>query len=104
MTGPVSIDSNVLVYWLDASEPDKQRQAQTWLQHLWSSRVGRLSYQVLLEFYVIVTQKIDLPVSHGEARTVARTLFSWDPVITDQRTIAGAWAVQDRYQPRGGIP
>ncbi len=98
MTAPVFVDSNVLVYWLDASEPEKQRVAQTWLQYLWPNRAGRLSYQVLLEFYVIVTQKIDFPLSHDEARTVARTLFAWDPVVTDRQTIAGAWAVQDRYR------
>lgn len=98
MTGPVFVDSNVLVYWLDASEPDKQRDAQAWLRHLWSSRAGRLSYQVLLELYVIVTKKIDFPLSYDEARTVARTLVAWDPVLTDRQTIAGAWAVQDRYK------
>ena len=25
MTAPVFVDSNVLVYWLDVTEPDKQR-------------------------------------------------------------------------------
>ncbi len=41
MAGPVFVDSNVLVYWLDASEPEKQRHAQTWLQYLWPNRSGR---------------------------------------------------------------
>jgi len=98
MTDLVFVDSNVLVYSLDASEPEKQRHAESWLQHLWSNRVGRLSYQVLLEFYVIVTKKIDVTLSHEEARIVVRSLLAWDPVLTDHRTIAGAWAVQDRYQ------
>ena len=31
MTAPVFVDSNVLVYWLDATEPDKQRDADAWL-------------------------------------------------------------------------
>lgn len=98
MTGLGFVDSNVLVYWLDVSEPEKQRHAETWLQHLWATRTGRLSFQVLLEFYVIVTQKIDITLSREEARTVARTLVAWDPVLTDHRTITGAWAIQDRYQ------
>lgn len=97
MTDLVFVDSNVLVYSLDASEPEKQKHAESWLRHLWSNRVGRLSFQVLVEFYVISTQKIEIPLSREEARTVERSLFSWDPVLTDDRTISGAWAVQDRF-------
>ncbi|HXU29917.1 MAG TPA: PIN domain-containing protein [Thermoanaerobaculia bacterium] len=97
MTDLVFVDSNVLVYSLDVSEPEKQRHAESWLWYLWSNRVGRLSFQVLLEFYVIATKKIDVPLSHEEARTVARSLLSWDPVITDDRTISGAWVIQDRF-------
>lgn len=98
MTAPVFVDSNVLVYWLDVTEPDKQRDAEGWLKHLWTHRAGRISYQILLEFYVIVTQKIDRPLDHEEARTVVRTFLAWRPVETNHQTIAGAWAVQDRYR------
>jgi len=33
----------VLVYARDASEPDKQQRAQTWMAALWESRAGRTS-------------------------------------------------------------
>ncbi len=89
MTAPVFVDSNVLIYWLDATEPDKQRIAEAWLRHLWSNRLGRISFQVLLEFYVIVTQKLKPSLSREEARTVVRTLHAWNPIVTDQRTIEG---------------
>ena len=57
MTGTVFVDTNVLVYSRDVSEAQKQKQAMAWMTHLWAERCGRLSYQVLNEFYVTVTQK-----------------------------------------------
>ena len=39
----VFVDTNVLVYARDASEPDKQQRAQTWMAALWESRAGRTS-------------------------------------------------------------
>ena len=50
MAAKVFVDTNVLVYSRDASEPPKQAQAMDWLRHLWNTRTGRLSYQVLQEF------------------------------------------------------
>lgn len=52
------VDTNVLVYARDISEPEKQRRASEWLAHLWRSREGRLSVQVLQEYYVTLTQKL----------------------------------------------
>jgi len=45
MTEPVFVDTNVLVYNRDASEPEKGRQAHAWIEHLWRTRNGRLSFQ-----------------------------------------------------------
>lgn len=98
MTELVFVDTNVLVYWLDSADATKQQAASTWLQELWSRRAGRLSFQVLLEFYVTVTQKLATQVEAQEARAITQSLLAWDPLVTDRRTIAGAWALQDRYQ------
>ncbi|MCB1057869.1 MAG: PIN domain-containing protein [Acidobacteria bacterium] len=98
MTDLVFVDTNVFVYWLDSSEPAKQARAAAWLRELWSDRSGRLSYQVLLEFYVTVTRKLARPLEAQEARSVCRSLLAWDPTITEERTLAAAWALQDRYQ------
>ena len=46
MSVKVFVDTNVLVYSRDASEPEKQRQAMVWMKHLWASRTGQLSFQV----------------------------------------------------------
>ncbi len=49
MSARVFVDTNVLVYERDASEPRKQRRARAWMRRLWQRRAGRLSYQVLHE-------------------------------------------------------
>ena len=43
MTGTVFVDTNVLVYRKDASEPEKQSRAQEWMTHLWNEHAGRVS-------------------------------------------------------------
>jgi hypothetical protein len=55
MTDKVSVDTNVLVYSRDASEPPKQKQAMAWMARLWKEKIGRLSFQVLNEFYPFQT-------------------------------------------------
>ena len=51
---PVFVDSNVFLYALDDADPDKHQIARTWRAELWKSRRGRVSFQVLGEFYVNV--------------------------------------------------
>src|SRR5262245_42943325 len=54
----VFVDTNVLVYARDARYPDKQQRAEDWMARLWRQRTGRLSVQVLQEYYVSVTQRL----------------------------------------------
>ena len=98
MAGEVFVDTNVLVYSRDASEPDKQRRAKAWMAHLWAGRHGRLSYQVLQEFYVTVTERLDPGLDREGARVEVRNLLAWRPVVVDTRVIEAAWQVQDRYR------
>lgn len=94
---PVFVDSNVFVYSRDASEPEKQPLARRWLEGLWASRRGRVSVQVLEEFYVTVTQKLEPGLSAQEARTDVRALDAWNPLTIDHSLLPGAWKIEDRY-------
>jgi predicted nucleic acid-binding protein len=67
MSGTVFVDTNVLVYVRDRTDEEKQRRAAEWMAALWDSRLGRLSIQVLQEYYITLTQKLDPP------RTVEET-------------------------------
>ena len=80
MTGAVFVDTNVLVYGRDASEPEKQQRAMAWMTHLWESQRGRLSVQVLQEFYVSVTRKLPRPLPPGRAREIIREYLAWTVV------------------------
>ncbi len=98
MTARVFVDTNVLVYQLDSREPAKQTRAEDWLRHLWASRSGRISLQVLQELYVTVTRKLDPGLDKETAREVVRALWAWEPVALDQRCFETAWDLQDRFR------
>jgi predicted nucleic acid-binding protein len=98
MADKVFVDTNVLVYSRDASESEKQVQAMAWMAHLWKTETGRLSFQVLQEFYVTVTEKLKPGLDSGEARRDVRSLMAWHPILLDGRTLEGAWLIQDQYK------
>jgi predicted nucleic acid-binding protein len=98
MADETFVDTNVLVYSRDASEPDKHRRAAAWIAHLWSTRQGRLSYQVLQEFYVTVTEKLDPGLDRESAQQDVRSLLAWRPVAVDGRVLEGAWRIQERHR------
>lgn len=78
MSARIFVDTNVLVYAYDRSEPQKQRQALEVLDRLAVSRVGVISTQVLAEFFVSVTRKIVTPLSVSEAYVrVKNYLQAW---------------------------
>ena len=96
-TGAVFVDSNVLIYGRDFSHPDKQRRASVWMAELWRSKRGRLSFQVLTEFYVNVTRKLRPGLDEETARQDVRALLTWKPIGLNQRVLEQAWHTQERY-------
>lgn len=94
---PVFVDTNLLVYRFDTTEPEKQARAEVWHEHLWRSRAGRLSIQVLQELYSSLTRKLDTPMEPAEARTAVRALHVWNPVPVTRPMIEGAWRLEDSY-------
>ena len=98
MTAKVFVDTNVLVYSRDASEPQKQELAMAWMAHLWSTRTGKLSYQVLQEFYLTVTAKLQPGLDTENARKDVRSLLAWQPIGVTEHVLENAWLVQDSCQ------
>lgn len=96
MSAPVFVDTNVLIYALDEASPKKQEAARAWRAELWKSRRGRISFQVLQEFYVKVTR--NRPSARQQARSEVRDLLAWRPVAADDAILEQAWKIQDRYQ------
>jgi predicted nucleic acid-binding protein len=98
MAGETFVDTNVLVYSRDVTEGEKHRKARAWMAHLWTTRQGRLSYQVLQEFYVTVTEKLDPGLDRESAQRDVRSFLPWQPIALDARVIEGAWRVQEHYR------
>lgn len=97
MIAPVFVDTNVLVYARDRSAGDKHERARAWMAHLWQSRRGRISFQVLDEYYAVVTRKLRPGLSQEEARSDVRDLLTWQPQPVDGDAVETAWAVEDRF-------
>lgn len=79
MSGRTFLDTNVLVYAIDASEPVKRDIARNVLA---SNSYGEfvLSAQVLSEFYVTVTRKLARPLAESDAAE-ALERFGGRPMI-----------------------
>ena len=92
---PVFVDTNVLVYARDSSERAKHVRAQEWVRALWETRAGRLSAQVLHEYYVTVTRKLVPGLPIDDARRDVRDLSQWRPLSLEESILEQAWAEQD---------
>jgi predicted nucleic acid-binding protein len=95
MRGPVFVDTNVLVYVRDATDPSKQARAAEWMAWLWASRQGRLSLQVLQEYYVTVTRKLRPGMDPEDARDDVSALRAWRPLAPDGDLLDEAWRLED---------
>ena len=66
MTVSIFVDTTILLYARDASEPEKQPLAAAWLEALWDRQCGRLSFQVLEECYTRLARKMEDDVNPVE--------------------------------------
>jgi predicted nucleic acid-binding protein len=97
MTARVFVDTNVLVYARDRTDEEKHRRAMAWVAALWQERAGRLSWQVVQEYYVTVTRKLDPPRDRSDAREDVTSLVTWRPIPIGLPTIDVAWGIEDRF-------
>jgi len=93
----VFVDTNVLVYTRDAGQPRKQQRAREWMDRLWETADGRLSTQVLNEYYVTVTRKLRPGRPTGDARADVRDLLTWRPLTIGEDLVTQAWTIEDRF-------
>ena len=95
---PLFVDTNVLVYARDASEGGKHERALEWIRHLWNDRSGRVSVQVLEEYFVTVTRKLSPGMPVADARADVRNLFAWRPLPLGPEILENAWEVETRFK------
>ena len=96
MTAAVFVDSHVSLYAMDEGDKSKQEGARNWRSALWTSRLGRLSFQVLGEFQVNAMRL--RPSARDVARAEIVDLLAWNPVVADAALSQRGWELQDRYR------
>ena len=91
------VDTNVLVYAYDRSEPVKQKRALEILDALAKAEIGVLSAQVLSEFFNSVTRKIVSPLSVADAyERVKNYVAAWTILdLTELVVLEAARGVRD---------
>lgn len=78
MVDSILVDTNVLLYAYDLSDPAKQRRAMETLDRLANRRIGVLTPQILGEFFVNATRKLDPPLPFPDAyESIQNYLLAW---------------------------
>ena len=97
MSAKFFVDTNILVYAYDRSEPRKQHQALALMDALVTGGLGAISVQVLSEFFVVVTRKLPEPLSVSEAYDRIEQFLRFWPVcnLTGMVALEAARGVRD---------
>lgn len=97
MKGKVLVDTNVLVYAYDVSEPVKQRHAIEVLHDLSEREAGAVSVQIMSEMFVALTRKLSSPLGVEQAlQTLSRHMRTWHVLdITEFVVLEAARGVRD---------
>ncbi len=98
MSDIVFVDTNILIYAHDSDSGLKRERAVESLRVLWENASGRISVQVLQEFYVNATRKLGRPVARSTAREVVSSYGAWVREPTTADTVLRASDIADLAQ------
>ncbi|WP_197046900.1 PIN domain-containing protein [Paucibacter sp. KBW04] len=94
---PLFVDTSVLICSEDGADVAAREQVMAWLRQLWLRRLGRVSTQVLNDFYAQVTTRITPTMPNGDARAEVRRYQRWQPWAIDHATVESAWSIESRF-------
>jgi predicted nucleic acid-binding protein len=83
------VDTNILLYRLYKLDAVKQLAASRWTSALWDAQAGRVSWQVIVEFYSVAVSKYHVPAAIARAET--EDLMEWNPETPGAPMISRAW-------------
>ena len=101
------VDANLLLYFVDPVDNQKRVRAAEWLDALWANGAGRLSWQVLNEFYWNAVKKMRL--QSAKAREIVEDLSLWSPVGASPGVVHDigtplSWPPPDGWAPATYFP
>jgi len=88
MTSKIFIDTNILVYAMDEHNVEKQQKCRRLLKALTQNNLGVISTQVLQEFYVVATKKLE--VDPLAAKDILSSFERFEIVVTTPQLINDA--------------
>lgn len=91
------VDTNILVYAHDRSAGSKHLKARDLLLRLGHARLGRLSTQVLLELFVVLTRKVRPTLARSQASEIVMDMASWVAKPTEADDVVAALKISDKY-------
>jgi predicted nucleic acid-binding protein len=97
MSDRVFLDTNVVVYLFDADSPDRQARAREIFSSDGEAFDLVLSTQVLQEFYVTATRKLERPLADEDALEAVRSLSQMTVVQTDPPLILSAIELSQQH-------
>jgi predicted nucleic acid-binding protein len=90
------VDTNLILYSVDPRDPVKRDRSRMWLAALWESGAGRLSWQVLHEFYANAQKSIG--TDPERAREMVALFHKWQPGEMTIGLIERGWYWMDEAQ------
>lgn len=94
--GQVFVDTNILIYALDASAGSKHARAEQVMALLWGSdTLPSISVQVLQELYRNLLRK---GVSEADASKAVRVHLAWNVVVNDPPLLLAGIDASQRWQ------
>jgi predicted nucleic acid-binding protein len=98
--GRIFVDTNILIYAYDKSAADKRDIARCRVRELWESGQGVLSTQVLQEFFVTATRKIEKPLPIPLAKGIVTDLLHWHVIVNDGEDILNGISLHMKHSLR----
>jgi len=98
MNDVVFVDTNILICAHDRDAGVRWHRASKALDELWQARTGRVSVQVLQEFFAVATGKLKSALGIAAAREVIRTYSPWVTVPTGVETALRATEISEIAQ------
>ena len=92
------VDTNILMYAHDSAAGEKHHLARALVEHLWDTRSGVVSTQVLQELAVNLRRKAGKPLTARDTRDIVSDYLAWHVVVNAGDSILEALELESRYQ------
>lgn len=95
------IDTNILVYAYDVSEGKKHEVSRDLLRQIWEEGEGIVCLQNLMEFFIVITEKVENPIEVTEAKTIVEDYLKsdkWQVIDRDKNTFLNAIDLVSKYK------